>query len=79
MFRKQPIASPGLVGVAMVAALFAAACGRPNYVTPASKPESPVEWSTTRVTDNVIVVSIDGLRPDAIAAFRAPTLQRLID
>lgn len=31
-----------------------------------------------RVTDHVIVVSIDGLRPDAIARFAAPTLQRLM-
>ena len=79
MFRKQVIASPGLVtGVAMAAALFAAACGRPIYITAASNPVSHVEWSTSRVTDNVIVVSIDGLRPDAIATFNAPTLQRLI-
>lgn len=31
-----------------------------------------------RVTDHVIVVSIDGLRPDAIAKYRAPTLLRLM-
>ena len=80
MFRKQAIASPGLMtGVAMVAALFVAACGRPIYITAPSNPVSHVEWPTSRVTDNVIVVSIDGLRPDAIAAFKAPTLQRLID
>lgn len=31
-----------------------------------------------RVTDHVIIISIDGLRPDAIEQFRAPTLQRLM-
>jgi predicted AlkP superfamily pyrophosphatase or phosphodiesterase len=30
------------------------------------------------ITRNVVLVSIDGLRPDAIAKFAAPTLQRLI-
>ena len=30
------------------------------------------------LTRNVVLVSIDGLRPDAIARFAAPTLQRLI-
>ena len=29
------------------------------------------------ITRNVVLVSIDGLRPDAIARFTAPTLQRL--
>ena len=32
-----------------------------------------------RVTDHVIVVSIDGLRPDAITKYRAPTLLRLMN
>jgi predicted AlkP superfamily pyrophosphatase or phosphodiesterase len=31
-----------------------------------------------RVTDHVLIISIDGLRPDAIEQFRAPTLQRLM-
>ena len=30
------------------------------------------------LTEHVVVVSIDGLRPDAIAAMHAPTLQRLV-
>lgn len=31
-----------------------------------------------RVTDHVIVISVDGLRPDAIARYNAKTLQRLM-
>jgi predicted AlkP superfamily pyrophosphatase or phosphodiesterase len=34
--------------------------------------------SRGRVTDHVIVISIDGLRPDAIAKFKATTLERLM-
>lgn len=33
---------------------------------------------TARVSDHVVIVSIDGLRPDAIRKFGAPTLQRLM-
>src|SRR5688572_17927457 len=61
----------------VLAALMAAACGRPLYVVAPGRPESrplPEE----RFTDNVLLVSIDGLRPDAIDTFNAPTLQRLI-
>jgi predicted AlkP superfamily pyrophosphatase or phosphodiesterase len=32
----------------------------------------------TGITEHVVLVSIDGLRPDAIAAFETPTLTRLI-
>jgi predicted AlkP superfamily pyrophosphatase or phosphodiesterase len=37
-------------------------------------------WSTpgAEVSRHVIIISVDGLRPDAIARFRAPTLQRLM-
>ncbi len=69
-----------MIGVAMVAALFVAACGRPIYVTGSqqsgiARPSGRLRGSPT----TSVVVSIDGLRPDAIAAFKAPTLQRLID
>jgi arylsulfatase A-like enzyme len=66
-----------VTSVALVAA-FAGACGRPIYLTSARNPATLVERPASRVTDNVIVVSIDGLRPDAIATFKASTLQRLV-
>ena len=31
-----------------------------------------------RVTDHVIVISVDGLRADAIHKFHAPTIERLM-
>ncbi|MEX2582070.1 MAG: ectonucleotide pyrophosphatase/phosphodiesterase [Gemmatimonadota bacterium] len=44
-----------------------------GYVTTAADATSP----TVRTSDHVIVISIDGLRPDAIDRFGAKTLQRL--
>jgi arylsulfatase A-like enzyme len=53
-------------------------CGA-RYVT--SQPLDPVALAAQpaiSVTRHVVLVSIDGLRPDAIAAFPAPTLTRLM-
>lgn len=36
------------------------------------------EEPKSRVTDHVVIISLDGLRPDAIARFGATTLQRLM-
>lgn len=54
------------------------ACGKPHYVIDPLEPAEALARPEARLTDHVLIVSIDGLRPDAIAAFRAPTLQRLI-
>lgn len=64
---------------AFLALAAVAACAR---VEPASEP-SIIQQGTSsaprgRVANHVVVVSIDGLRPDAIARFKAPTLQRLV-
>jgi predicted AlkP superfamily pyrophosphatase or phosphodiesterase len=60
------------------AVLVAIACGGPNFVR--SAPANPTRAATPSggVTRNVVLVSIDGLRPDAIAKFEAPTLLRLM-
>lgn len=56
------------------------ACGKANFVLAptgpgvAALPPAP----DTALSRNVVLVSIDGLRPDAIAAFEAPTLSKLV-
>ena len=61
---------------AMLTLVAASGCG-PRYVR--SAPLSPAPpLPAHSVSRHVIVVSIDGLRPDAIAAYGAPTLQRLM-
>ena len=70
-------AGPASIVMLVVASLGASACSA-HYVRSAPggafRP-SPPEASITR---NVLVISVDGLRPDAIAAYRTPTLQRLM-
>ena len=41
------------------------------------QPQPSALAPTGAVTSHVVVISVDGLRPDAIAAYSAPTLQRL--
>jgi predicted AlkP superfamily pyrophosphatase or phosphodiesterase len=41
-------------------------------------PGAPQLRPSGRVTDHVVIISVDGLRPDAIETFGAPTLQRLM-
>lgn len=56
------------------------ACGKANFVLApmgpdvAALPPAP----DAALSRNVVLVSIDGLRPDAIAAFEAPTLSKLV-
>ena len=60
--------------------LLAAGCGKTHFVL-APTGADPTFVGTqpdASVTRNVVLVSIDGLRPDAIAAFKAPTLTKLI-
>ena len=59
----------------ILAAICASACGA-RYVRSAALPAQPLP--TVSISRHVIVVSVDGLRPDAINTFNAPTLQRLM-
>ena len=56
-------------------AIGTSACGA-HYVRSTALPSPPLPH--TSVSRNVVVVSVDGLRPDAIATYGAPTLQRLM-
>lgn len=58
--------------------LVLAACARPQPDTFAVTQQATPRPSKGRVTDHVLVISIDGLRPDAIAKYEAPTLRRLM-
>src|SRR5687768_8396043 len=57
--------------------LVAAACA-PHYVRSAPLDTARLLAPGPALTRNVVLVSIDGLRPDAIDRFGAPTLQRLM-
>jgi arylsulfatase A-like enzyme len=60
-----------------VTAAAAAGCGAARYVVSAPAGLTEPARPGASVSDHVVLVSIDGLRPDAIARFKAPTLQRL--
>lgn len=56
------------------------ACGKANFVLAPQGSAAGVmpPAPATALSRNVVLVSIDGLRPDAIAAYKAPTLSRLV-
>ena len=69
------IASPTL----LLLLLISAACAKPHFlIAPADAPFNASARPQSSLTQNVLLVSIDGLRPDAIAAYHAPTLSRLL-
>ena len=53
-------------------------CAGPHYLISRPLDIGAAKAPTASITRNVILVSIDGLRPDAIETFAAPTLQRLM-
>jgi predicted AlkP superfamily pyrophosphatase or phosphodiesterase len=68
-----------LLSVTVASALItgAIACA-PRYVNSSMMELGTLAPASTSVTKNVVLVSIDGLRPDAIDRFSATNLQRLI-
>jgi predicted AlkP superfamily pyrophosphatase or phosphodiesterase len=70
--------SPRLLAILLAAGILAG-CNRPYYVMSEPRVEHASEWPASRLTPHVVVVSVDGLRPDAIHSFSAPTLRRLLD
>ena len=65
------------VSAVLLTALAASSCAKPNYVIARPGDLVPQALPEGRLTPHVVLVSIDGLRPDAIAQFGATTLQRL--
>lgn len=75
MHIPSPAASAVLLACWVAAA---GGCAKAHYVI-APAGEAPLTSPVgTGLTSHVIVISVDGLRPDAIARFGASTLQRLI-
>jgi predicted AlkP superfamily pyrophosphatase or phosphodiesterase len=66
-----------LAAAVVVAALGAGACGA-RYVRSAPLTPASPSLPAASISRNVVVVSVDGLRPDAIDSYGAPTLQRLM-
>lgn len=67
----------GVFAVVLAAALGAGACSA-RYVRSAPAASAPRPLPAVSVSRHVVVVSVDGLRPDAIDTYGASTLQRLI-
>ena len=66
------------VTIVLSAALLAGACGKANYVISEPMPLAARTPPSAALTSHVVLVSVDGLRPDAIERFGASTLQRLM-
>ncbi len=69
---------PYAAGVVVLAACLAATSACSARYMRAEVGADPGQLPSTSITRNVVLVSVDGLRPDAIEAYGAPTLQRLM-
>jgi predicted AlkP superfamily pyrophosphatase or phosphodiesterase len=67
-----------LVILSLTALTGLSGCAGPHYLMSRPLDVSTIKAPTASITRNVILVSIDGLRPDAIDKFAPPTLQRLM-
>jgi arylsulfatase A-like enzyme len=75
--RRLHRAGAGIAFVLIGMGAVTAGCGA-RYVRATTAPGAASGLPEASVTRHVVVVSIDGLRPDAIARFNAPTLTRLL-
>jgi arylsulfatase A-like enzyme len=71
MFKPLPLAA------VLCAATLSTACGA-HYIRSAPPVANVRPTPDDSVSRHVVIVSVDGLRPDAIETFGAPTLQRLM-
>ena len=63
---------------ARLMAAFTAALVSPTVALARNEANASADPALVRRTDHVVIISVDGLRPDAIAKFRAKTLLRLM-
>jgi hypothetical protein len=61
----------------LLAAALTSGCGA-HYVRANQAQPLPGAMPASSISRNVMVISIDGLRPDAITTFKAPTMTRLM-
>jgi predicted AlkP superfamily pyrophosphatase or phosphodiesterase len=73
---RRPLSSPVICVLLAVAAVAASGCSAKYIRSAPAVAARPLPAES--VSRNVVVVSIDGLRPDAINAYGASTLQRLM-
>jgi arylsulfatase A-like enzyme len=72
-----PVRTGIVVLICATTAAIASGCGA-RYVRSTPLDALSRSLPTASITRNVVLISIDGLRPDAIATFDATTLQRLM-
>jgi hypothetical protein len=75
--RHSPQQWVAACAVVALAVCGAGACGA-RYVRSEPLRPSPRVLPDAGITRNVVVVSVDGLRPDAIGTYAPRTLQRLM-
>jgi predicted AlkP superfamily pyrophosphatase or phosphodiesterase len=74
--RKASYAATALLFGSCLA--LANGCAKAHYVIAPANQASLISPAATGLTSHVLVISVDGLRPDAIERFGASTLRRLI-
>jgi predicted AlkP superfamily pyrophosphatase or phosphodiesterase len=74
--KKAPLA--GVIAALTLSLVVSVGCAKARYVTAGAPDVRLEDWSPSRLTPHVVLVSVDGLRPDAIGAFHTPTLERLM-
>jgi arylsulfatase A-like enzyme len=76
MARRAAGTSVLACGALLAGVLVAGSCASARYI---SSPPTTIDLADLpdARTKHVLLVSVDGLRPDAISRFKAPTLQRL--
>lgn len=67
-----------ILGALTLAAALAAGCSPARYIVAPPGEVLQERWPESRVTSHVVLVSVDGLRPDAIRRYGLPTLRRLM-